>query len=183
MLGYLIYLILVLIGVVTVWVEFNEVVSDVKSLNLGGDKGTALVLYQKGLRDFQPKVATAFAEGLASSGMRVDITTVSSEAPTKLSRYNLIVLGWPTYWFNPSLLVRRYVRRVKDFGHKSIVIICTAAGAPLGSCGKMRNLVELANGNVVRALTLYSMRPNEDDRDPVDIATQVGREIASRALG
>ena len=61
MVGYLIYLILVLIGVVTVWVEFNEVVSDVKSLNLGGDKGTALVLYQKGLRDFQPKVARAQA--------------------------------------------------------------------------------------------------------------------------
>lgn len=46
---------------VTAWVEFHEVVSEVKVLNPEGDRGKALVVYQKGLRDFQPRVAFAFA--------------------------------------------------------------------------------------------------------------------------
>jgi flavorubredoxin len=180
MIWYIFILILIVIGVVTAWVEFHEVVSEVKVLNPDGEKGTALVVYQRALRDFQPKMASAFAEGLASGGLRVDITTVSSQAPTDLTKYDLIVLGWPTFWFNPSLPVRRYVDRVKDFEQKSIVIICTAAGSPLGSCEKMRTLVSSANGNIVRSLTLYSMRPNEGDRDPVEIAMQAGKATASK---
>jgi hypothetical protein len=70
---------------VTTWVEIHEIVSEAKVLNPERAKGIALLVYQKGLRDFQPKVASAFAEGLASSGWRVEITTVSPHAPTDIS--------------------------------------------------------------------------------------------------
>ncbi len=167
-----------LIAAVTAWVEFHEVKSEVKVLNPEGDRGKALVVYQKGLRDFQPKVASAFAEGLVSAGWRVEITTVSSRAPTDISRYDLLVLGWPTYWFNPSLPIRRYLRRIGDLEGRKTVIICTAAGAPAGSCRKMTSLVRAANGTILKSLTLFTMRPNEGNGDPVAIATQAGRELS-----
>lgn len=169
--------VLAAIAAVTAWVEFREVASKVKVLNPEGGKGTALVVYQKGLRDFQPELASAFAKGLRSRGRRVEVTTVSSRAPTDISVYDLLVLGWPTYWFNPSLPIRRYVRRIGDLEGKKTVIICTAAGAPAGSCRKMMSLVRAANGTFLRSLTLFTMRPNEGNGDPVAIASQVGKEL------
>jgi flavorubredoxin len=166
------------IAAVTGWVEFREVKSEVRVLNPEGERGTALVVYQKGLRDFQPKVAFAFAEGLVSAGWRVEITTVSSRAPTDISGYDLLVLGWPTYWFNPSLPVRRYLRRIGDLGGRNTVVICTAAGAPAGSCRKMMSLVRAANGTILKSLTLFTMRPNEGNGDPAAIATQAGKELS-----
>jgi len=165
------------VGAVTAWVELHEVVSNVKVLNSESDKGTALVIYQKGLRDFQPKVASAFAAGLISSGWRVEITTVSSHAPTDISNYDLLVIVWPTYFFSPSLPIRRYLRRVRDLEGKHTVIICTAAGAPAGSCEKMKSLVQAANGSVVKSLTLFTMRPNEGNGDPLQIAANIGKGI------
>ena len=168
---------LVVTVAVVFWIEFHEVVSPIRVLNSEGEGGTALVVYQKGLRDFQPKVAFAFAEGLVSNGWRVEVTTVSSHAPTKISSYDLLVLGWPTYLFTPSLPIRRYLRRIGDLKSKSTVIICTAAGAPINSCKKMKSLVQAAKGNVVKTLTLFTLRPNEGNRDPVEMSTQVGKEI------
>jgi flavorubredoxin len=169
--------IVAVIVVVTVWVEFHEVVSPIKVMNPEGEGGTALVIYQKGLRDFQPKVVFAFAEGLISNDWRVEVTTVSSRAPTNIFSYDLLVIGWPTYWFTPSLPIRRYLRRIGDLNGKNTVIICTAAGAPISSCKKMKALVQAAKGNIVKTLTLFTMRPNENNRDPVEIATRVGNEI------
>ena len=169
--------IIAVIAAVTVWVELHEVVSEIKVLNPEGDKGTALVVYQKGLRDFQPKVAFAFAEGLVSRGWRVEITAVSSRAPTDISSYDLLVLGWPTYWFNPSLPIQRYLKRIGNLEGRTTVIICTASGAPASSCEKMKSLVQAANGTILKSLTLFTIRPNEGNGDPVEIATQVGKEI------
>ena len=80
----------------------KEVVSQVEVRNPDGDAGTALVVYHPGKSDFQEKVTYAFAESLVSNGWRVEIATASSQAPTDLSGYDLLVLGGPTYWFTPS---------------------------------------------------------------------------------
>ena len=92
MIEFVIFFILAGSMAITAWVEFHEVISEVKVLNPESDKGTALVIYQKGLRDFAPKVAFAFANGLVSNGWRVEITTVSPNAPTHISSYDLLVL-------------------------------------------------------------------------------------------
>ncbi|MFH0896842.1 MAG: hypothetical protein V1850_02180 [Candidatus Bathyarchaeota archaeon] len=103
MIQFLFLLILALTVTVTAWIELYEVVSEVKVLNPVGCNRTALVVYQKGLIDFQPKMVFAFAEGLASSGWRVDVTTVSPRAPTDISSYDLLVIARPTYFFSPFL--------------------------------------------------------------------------------
>ena len=165
------------VGAVTAWVEFHEVVRPVLILNPDRTRGSALVVYQQGLRDFQPKVAHAFARGLAATGWRVDLTTVSRRTPMDLAPYDLLVLSWPTYWFTPSLPLRRYLHRLGDLQGKPTVILCTAAGAPLGSCATMTRLVHAAHGTIVNAITLFTMRPHEGDEDPVVIATRTATAI------
>jgi flavorubredoxin len=169
----------IITAIIVFLVEFREIAGPLKVLNPEGKTGTALIVYQKGLRDFQPKVANGFAEGLVSSGWKVEITTVNSQTPTDISSYDLMVLGWPTYIFSPSLPIRRYLKRIGDLKNKDVVILCTAAGYPGKSCEKMKSLVQGTNGNVVKTLTLFSVRPHEDNLDPVEIATETGKQSPS----
>ncbi|MBN1358039.1 hypothetical protein JW988_04635, partial [Candidatus Bathyarchaeota archaeon] len=66
----------------------NDVVTEVVVMNEEANE-TALVLYHPGLSSFAHDVAYAFADGLVSSGWRVEIATPSSEAPTDASEYGL----------------------------------------------------------------------------------------------
>jgi flavorubredoxin len=164
----------------------REVVSEVKTLNPEGDGGTALVVYHPGKSDFQHRVFSGFAEGLVSRGWRVEITTPSSQAPTALSGYDLLVLGGPTYWFTPNRPIRRYLSRLGDLGGQRTVTIITAMGAGERSTSIMEKQVREANGDLVKALLLYKMRPNDDDNYvdsqqnqalAVEMATQATKDI------
>ena len=153
-----------------------DVVSEVEILNPAGDKGRALVIYHPGLSDFQYKVTIAFAEGLVSNGWRVEVTTASSSAPTNLSGYDLLVLGSPTYGGKPAPSIERYLTRVGNLELKRTVIIATAGGSNL-TAERMKELVQTANGSVAKSITLFTMAPN--DGDPIEIATNAGKEIAT----
>jgi flavorubredoxin len=158
----------------------KEVVSEVEVRNPEGDAGTALVVYHPGKSDFQEKVTYAFAEGLASNGWRVEITTASSQAPTDLAGYDLLVLGGPTYWFAPNRPVRRYLSRLGDIRGQPTATIITAMGLGERSISIMDQDVQEANGDLVKSLILYTIRPNEDlygINDAVEIATQAAKEI------
>jgi hypothetical protein len=175
-----ILVVLVASGVLSYFWLDREVVSQVEVRNPEGDAGTALVVYHPGKSDFQEKVTYAFAESLVSNGWRVEITTASSQAPTDLSGYDLLVLGGPTYWFAPNQPVRRYLSRLGDLGGQPTVTIITAMGLGGRSISIMEQDVREANGDLVKSLLLYTMRPNEDlygINDAVEIATQAAREI------
>ncbi|MCP4405998.1 MAG: hypothetical protein GY801_52985 [bacterium] len=141
----------------------KEVVSEVETLNTGGDVGTAFVVYHAGKSDFQQKVISGFAEGLVSSGWRVELTTASEQTATNLSAYDLLVLGGPTYTFMPNKPIQRYLKRVGDLGGRRTATILTAMGAGRRSNSIMERLVRQANGNLVTSLLLYKLRPNDDD--------------------
>ena len=137
----------VLVVVVVAMLDYGrnkEVVSEVNALNPGGDGGTALVVYHPGKSDFQHRVFSGFAEGLVSRDWRVEITTPSSQAPTDLSSYDLLVLGGPTYWFTPNRPVRRYLSRLGDLGGQRTVTIITAMGAGERSISIMEKQVREA---------------------------------------
>ena len=164
----------------------KEVVSEVKTLNPEGDGGRALVVYHPGKSDFQHRVFSGFMEGLVSRGWRVEITTPSSQAPTDLSGYDILVLGGPTYWFTPNRPVRHYLSRLGDLGGQRTVTIITAMGAGERSTSIMEKQVREANGDLVNALLLYKMRPNDDDNYvdsqqnqalAVEMATQAAKDI------
>jgi len=140
----------------------HEVVSELTVLNAEGDQGTALVVYHPGLSDFQQKVTYAFAEGLISNGWRVEITTASVQAPTDLSRYDLLVLGSPTYDWAPARPLQSYVSRLRDLGGKHTVLLITGMGATGRSMAIMQKLVQEARGNLVKSLSLFTIRPNNE---------------------
>lgn len=188
-------IVLVIVVAAVAWLDYGrnkEVVSEVKIMNPEGDGGyttplgTALVVYHPGKSDFQHEVFSGFAEGLASKGWRVEITTPSSRTPTDLSGYDLLVLGGPTYWFTPNRPIRRYLDRLGDLGGQRTVTIITALGAGERSGAIMERLVREANGELVNALLLYKMRPNDDDNYvsskqnralAVEMATQAAKDI------
>lgn len=159
----------------------KEVVSEVMILNAEAKEGTALVVYHPGLTGFHEKATHAFAEGLVSSGWRVEITTASSQAPSDLSSYDLVVLGGPTYQGGPARPVQNYVERLGDLGGKRTVAIVSGLGRTEGSVAVMEGLVRQANGELVKSLPIWAAASNEEMYgigDPVEIMRRAGAEIA-----
>ena len=74
----------------------SEVVSEVNIINVNGEKN-ALVLYQPAVTDFPVEIARAFADGLALSDWRVELTTASSQSPSNISDYSLLAIVFPVY--------------------------------------------------------------------------------------
>jgi hypothetical protein len=161
----------------------REVVSELEVLNPGGDKGTALVVYHPGRRGFFDAVIRAFAGALVSNGWRVEMTTASSQAPTDASSYDLLALGGPTYFWSPARPIRAYASKLGDLEGKPTVTVMTGFGSTARSISIMESLVQEANGKLVKSLSFFTLRPNnEEDPRPnrevaVEMATRAGREV------
>jgi flavorubredoxin len=174
----------VLAWVIWYWHRISqEVPSEVETLNPEGERGTALVVYHPGRRGFFRAVIHAFAQGLVSSGWRVDITTASSQTPTVISRYDFLTFGGPTYMWSPARPIKRYVSRLGDLEGKPTAIIVTGFGDTGRAMSIMEKLVREANGRLVKSLSLTTLRPN-DEEDPrpnqevaLEMATRAGQEV------
>jgi hypothetical protein len=166
------------------WSAVNkDVVSGVEVINPGGSK-TALVVYQAGLTSFPKDTSYAFANGLAASGWRVEVTTASSQAPSDLSKYSLLVLGFPVYGGSPGKVIIGYVDRVGDLHGLNTVIMALNGNLNVGeSVDTMTQHVHAANGTVQQsitlgsALTLFGMAPSQGNGSPADIARHAGEHI------
>lgn len=155
-------------------------VSDVQVKNPEGSAGIAFTVYQPGISNFQEKMTLAFVDGLISNDWRVEITTASSQTPTDLSSYDLLVLGSPNYGGNPAQPVINYLNRVGDLGGMDTVIITTGGGLGTESADIMAKSVQEANGTIIKILILSNQAPNEElygISDPLEIATNAGKEI------
>jgi len=154
----------------------SDYVSGIDVLNADGSE-TALVIYHPGLSSFMKDVVYAFADGLVENGWRVEITTASSQAPTDMTNYSLLVLGSPIYAGSPSPTIKRHVKRIVDLQEIDTVIIFTSGGVQESSVMSLQQAVEEHNGTFETFLSLFTGAPNEGDGDPLDIAEQAGREI------
>jgi hypothetical protein len=175
----LVVLLLAWQGLLISWVN-AEVVSELEVLNPGGTVGTALVVYHPGKSDFQKKASVAFAEGLVSNGWRVEITTASSQAPTDLSGYDLLVLGAPTYDWRPAKRIQQYVKGLGDLAGQRTITIISGLGYTELSGPAMEKLVREANGDLVKSLILWTAAPNEEMyglSDAVEIMHRAAMEI------
>ncbi|MGD6934051.1 MAG: hypothetical protein ACQCN5_07595 [Candidatus Bathyarchaeia archaeon] len=135
-------------------------VSFTETLNPSGSK-TALVIYHPGLTSFSKDVASAYADGLVSSGWQVELTTASNQAPSDLSKYSLLALCWPIYDFNPAPTVTNYIHRVGNLNNINTTIIAVGGGIdPLNAPAAMSKTVQDANGQVIQQLTLFRSNRN-----------------------
>ena len=160
----------------------KDVVSGVSVVNPSGNK-TALVVYQEGLTAYPKDTSSAFADGLAANGWRVEMTTASSQAPSNLSKYDLLVLGFPTYNSAPGQTIVRYVDRVGNLHGTNTAIIALGSYTPEKSAEVMTQQVQAANGTVVKSLalpssiTLIGIAPSGGAGSPADIARQAGTQV------
>jgi flavorubredoxin len=138
---------------------------------------TALVLFHPGLSSFSQDVSYAFADGLVSNDWRVEITTPSSEAPTDLSKYSLLVITSNTYAFTPDPPTTRHLKRIGDLNGIQTVLLTLGAGSAEGSKQALENLVKASNGTITESLLLYNIAPNEGDKSATEIARQIAQQI------
>ncbi len=166
-------------GGIWTFVAESEAAGEVVVLNPEGESGTALVVYHPGLSGYVPEVVGAFADGLLEEGWRVERVPAGARAPTDLSRYELLVLGSPTYWWTPARPVSRYVERVGNLEGKPVAVVVTASGQVERSRALLEGQVRDAGGELVLSLPLTVWRPNVDgDPRPNE---EVARELAGRA--
>jgi flavorubredoxin len=152
----------------------SDFTSEIDVLNPEGTK-TALVIYHPGLASFQQDTTYAFVDELVENDWKVEITTPSSQAPTDLSKYSLLVLGSPVYADAPVPTLHRHLERIGDLDGLDTVLIVTSAGSDGGAEATLQQGVEDHDGNVVLVLSLYTSAPN--DGDPLTLAEQAGRDL------
>lgn len=181
--------VVVIIAGITAWVIWywyrvsQEAPSEFEVLNPAVKGGTALMVYHPGRRGFCYAVIHTFAQGLVSSGWRVHIATASSQAPTDVGSYDFLVFGGPTYMWSPARPIKRYLSSLGDLQRKPTEIIVTGFGATSRAISIMEKLVREANGQLVRSLSLTTLRPN-DVQDPrpnrevaLEMARRAGQEV------
>jgi hypothetical protein len=139
---------------------YHETPTNLQVLNPDGEK-TALVIYHPGLTDYAKNVTYTYAEALAASGWRVEITTPSPQAPTDIAKYQLLVLGWAIYDFNPAPTITDQIHRLGNLNGVDTTIIIIGGGLdPLNVKDQMNRTVEDANGNVVQTITQFRSQRN-----------------------
>ena len=152
----------------------NDYTSDIDVLNADGTE-TVLIIYHPGLSSFMKDVVYAFADGLVENDWRVEVTTASSQAPTDLSAYSLLVLGSPVYADSPSATIKRHVERIGGLSGMSTVLLVTSGGSDGGAEASMQQTVEENGGTVVEVVSLFTSSSAESD--PLELAEQAGRDI------
>jgi hypothetical protein len=131
-----------------------------ETLNPSGSK-IALVIYHPGLTSFSGDVASAYADGLVSASWQVELTTASSQAPSDLSKYSLLVLCWPIYDFNPAPTLTNYIHRVGDLQGMNTTVVTIGGGLdPLNAPAAMNKTVQDAHGTIIQSLTMYRSNRN-----------------------
>ena len=150
------------IGGVLEYSVYREVAAPLEVINSEGTK-TALVIYHPGLTSFAHDTAYSFANGLASSGWRVEVATASPQAPTNISKYSMLVLCWPIYDFNPGPTITAQIHRIGNLQGTNTVIVEIGGGiAPLHAGTTMNKIVQNANGTVIKSLTAFRSDDNLD---------------------
>ncbi|XHH09165.1 MAG: hypothetical protein ACFCUE_00670 [Candidatus Bathyarchaeia archaeon] len=147
------------LGVYLEYSVYREV-TYTETLNSSGQK-IALAIYHPGLTSFTKDVASAYTDGLVSSGWQVELTTASKQAPSNLSKYQLLVLCWPIYDFNPAPTVTNYLDRVGNLNGINTTIITVGGGLdPFNAQSAMNRTVQDTNGAIIQSLTMFRSNRN-----------------------
>ncbi len=153
--AFLVLLIAGSIGYGYIRVSINkDVASPISVLNEDATE-KALVVYQVGLSSAPKDASYAFAQGLASSGLRVEIATASVQAPSDLSNYKLLVLVFPIYGARPGEAAMRYVERLGNMNQMPTIIINCRLSNAIENV--MKEKITAQNGSVIETLLAGSV--------------------------
>lgn len=156
-------IVIAVLGSVLAYLEYSvyhETPTGTVVLNRDGAK-TSLVIYHPGVTDYARNITYTYAEALAAAGWRVEIATPSPQAPTDISKYQLLVLGWAIYDLNPAPTITRQINRIGDLNGVDTAIIIMGGGIdPLNVKTQMNRIVEDANGSVIQTVAAFRSQRN-----------------------
>ena len=156
----------VLLGGALAWLNWQihrETVTPLATLNEEGSAGKVLAVLSPGMSAFPRDVMSAFMNGLAENGWRIDHTTASGQATTAFGDYDMIVLVSPIYGSRVAPPLQAYMERAGDFGGKRIVAVITAGGDPDDSMDNTRDLVAVHNGTLEAIYGYAVYQPNDPE--------------------
>ena len=159
----------------------TEVVSKVMSFGAAGGARRALSVYHSTHGGFQPLILRALAEGLQSQGWRVDMTTASRATPTDLSAYDLLVLGAPSYNWQPARPTLAYLDRLGDLKGMPVALVISGGGMTDRAAKILAERVTGAHGRLVQTIEIWTTRPNAERHglsDPQEIMRRAGARLA-----
>jgi hypothetical protein len=159
-----------------------ECASPVTTLGSDGWAGRALIVHHQGRgpTHFQARMQRAFAEGLQAQGWQVDLTTASRQAPRDVSRYDLLVFGTQAYNWCPSQPIVGYVDRVVGLKGKPVVVVVSGGGMTERAMRILQMHVRASGGVIVKAIEIWTSRPNEEHHglsDPAAIMRYEGSHL------
>lgn len=172
--------ILFLTAGIMMWKVSQETVTPLRALNPQSSGPKALIIYSPGLSDFPKKTVEAFADGLVASNWHVEIVTASSQAPTDLTGYTLLVIGGPIYGGQPSKPVQDYMARLGDLDGLRVYTLLTSAGENPQTEEAISSWITTHGGVEAGTLLLYALAPNEPvdgTSDPTQIAAKAAQSL------
>ncbi|MGY5858949.1 MAG: hypothetical protein RTU63_06245 [Candidatus Thorarchaeota archaeon] len=131
--------------VIIVSINSRETIRDLEIQNPDGLEGTVFVVFRPGVTSFNEDIVNEFIRGLVDSDWRVEVTTTSTQTPTNVTGYDLIVLGSPVNGGMPHESMLVYLTRI-DFEGRPVFLILTSGGAGGPGLSHFRNATVDVNG-------------------------------------
>lgn len=123
---FIVFVVVVISGILFMkWlVDGNEKSrkSDEKILKAGSGNRRALIIYQPSRTSLASKTAAAIGETLNMSDYEVTINYPSEEISSDIAKYDVVVFGTPIYGGAHSPVIEAYIKRIKDFSGKKVMI-------------------------------------------------------------
>jgi hypothetical protein len=109
------------------------------------------------------------------------MTTASRATPTDLSAYGLLVLGAPSYNWQPARPTLAYLGRLGDLKGMPVALVISGGGMTDRALKILSDRVAQAHGRIVEALEIWTARPNAERHglaDPREIMRRAGARLA-----
>jgi flavodoxin len=177
--GIIIVIIIIAAGILF-WRMTIETATPMRTINPQSSGPRAIVVYSPGISDFSQRMAESFASGLASANWSVDIVTASSQAPSDLTDYSMLVISGPIYMGQPSKPIQNYMTRMSDLKGLRVYVLLTGVGDSTNAENFASNWITPHGGVEAGKLTLYTLAPNtpvDNSSDPPQIATKTAQSI------
>lgn len=156
------------------FIDYNNKPHGQKSETIAGDGeniGKALVVYQpsKG-SDITKNIAYQLAKGINADGYEVTIVYPGEYLSEDISQYSIVVFGSPIYAHRTSVVLDDYIKRIKDFSGKKVVLFTT---------GMMDNSKQLADYQKLlnNANSPMKAQFNASHKDNGKKAYEIGNEV------
>ncbi|EPY2277137.1 flavodoxin family protein [Clostridium sporogenes] len=130
----------------------------------------ALVVYQPSRGKLTEKIAEQIAKGIKDEGYEVTINYPGNHMPTDVSQYSIIVFGSPVYIGETSSILADYMKSIKYFPNKKILLFVTGAQLENNELVKMEK-----NLGKIKITEKVGFKTGIDDEKK---AYEIGKKIA-----